>query len=404
MFDLDKWQEIFETIQKNKLRTLATAFGVFWGILMLVMLLGAGQGLQNGVKHSMLLDATNSIWFFTWKTSIPYKGFPPGRYLEFNEEDLQTIEDNIEGIDVMSPENVMFGNFTTSYQGKSTRVGVFGAEEDYFDVKVTMKFVQGRRLNIQDDIAGRKVCIIGSVVRDALFEPKEDPIGAYINVKGVFFKCVGVYEFQGYGRDQAERVHIPFSTFQRTFNPDKSVSLFTVTTQAGVSGKGLEERILRLLAQRHNVHPDDNQAFWTHNQEDEHRSILMLFLGIKTFIWTVGVLTLVAGIVGVSNIMIIVVKERTKEIGIRKAVGATPWSIVSLILQESILITTVAGYFGLVIAVLLLETLPDFLDAPSRINSKLFSAASTRCLLRLKANTNWLYSKSEITFSWYSSF
>ncbi len=355
MFDLDKWQEIFSTIRQNKLRTLATAFSIFWGILMLVMLLGAGQGLQNGVQRSMLLDATNSIWFFTARTSMPYKGMPPGRRLQFTEDDLAVIEKNIDGIEIMSPENFLFGNFLVSHGKKGGSFGIFGAEQDYFAIKVTQKYTAGRKLNIMDDINARKICVIGSRVAEVLFEPGEDPIGKYLNVRGVHFRVAGVYRFEGFDLQQAERIYIPFSTFQRTFNTKRSVNLFAVTTQSGVPGKELEDRILKLLAQRHVVHPEDNRAFWTHNQEDQHRSVLNLFLGIKTFVWFVGIGTLLAGIVGISNIMIIVVKERTREIGVRKAVGATPWSIVSLIMQESVLITAVAGYAGLVAGVGLLE-------------------------------------------------
>lgn len=355
MFDIDKWQEIFSTIQKNKLRTLATAFSVFWGILTLVMLLGAGQGLQNGVQRSMQQDATNSIWFFTWRTSIPFKGMPPGRNLQFTEEDLKSIEENIDGIEIISPENGS-GNFNVKRGNKNAPFRIFGAEEDFFAITVTQKYIAGRKLNRIDDIQARKICVIGDRVAEVLFEPDEDPIGKYININDLFFKVVGSYRFEGYSINwESERIYIPFTTFQRTFNSNRSVDAFAVTTKEGVRGKDLEKRILKLLAQRHVVHPDDNQAFWTHNQEEEHRSLMNLFLGIKTFLWFVGIGTLIAGIVGISNIMIIVVKERTREIGIRKAVGATPWSIVSLIIQESIMITAVAGYTGLVVGVGLLE-------------------------------------------------
>ncbi len=357
MFDLDKWQEIFSTIRKNKLRTAATAFSVFWGILMLVTLLGAGQGLQNGVQQRMLLDATNSIWFFTGSTTMPYKGMPPGRPLQFSEADLKAIEENIDGIEVMSPENFLFGNFMVRHGKKGASFGIFGAEQDYFVIKVTQKYIAGRKLNWMDDVSARKICVIGDRVAEVLFEPDEDPVGKYIDIRGSHFRVVGVYRFEGFDIQQSQRIYIPFSTFQRSFNTDKSVNLFAVTTADGVPGKALENRIIKLLRQRHLVHPEDNRAFWTHNQEDQHRSILNLFIGIKSFVWFVGLGTLLAGIVGISNIMIIVVKERTREIGIRKAVGATPRSIVSLILQESVLITAVAGYSGLVVGVALLEGL-----------------------------------------------
>lgn len=357
MFDLDRWQEIFSTILKNKFRTIATAFGVFWGILMLVLLLGAGQGLQNGVTSSMILDATNSIWIFTGRTTLPYKGMSPGRRLKFTEDDLAMIRQQIDGVELMSPENQLQGDFQITFQGNSGSFQVYGTDKDYFKIKIYQEYLAGRRLNLNDNIEARKVCVIGDRVAEVLFSEDEDPIGKYISIKDVNFKVVGLFHDEGWGGQFSERVYIPFLAFQRSFNPDKSVTLFAVTTKEGVSGKGLEKEIMSLLAQRHTVHPDDNQAFWSHNQEEQYTSIMNLFLGIKSFVWLVGMGTLFAGIVGVSNIMIIVVKERTKEIGIRKAIGATPWSIISMILWESVAITSIAGYMGLFFGVLLLEAL-----------------------------------------------
>lgn len=357
MFDLDKWQEIFSIIRKHKMRTMATAFGVFWGILMLIILLGAGQGLQNGVMKDMVLDATNSIWFFTGRTSLPYNGMQPGRRLEFSEEDLKAVEDHIEGVEFIAPENWLMGDFNIIRGNKSAPFMVLGAGKDYFNIKVHQQYLAGRKLNFNDNLASRKVCVIGDRVSEVLFEKGEDPIGQYINIKGVLVKVVGLFHDEGWGGRFSERIYTPFSTFQQTFNPGKSVRLFAVTTQKGVSGKDLEQRVLTLLKQRHTVAPEDNQAFWTHNQEDSFQQMNNLFLGIKSFIWLVGIGTLIAGIVGISNIMIIVVKERTREIGVRKAMGATPNSIVGLILQESILITSIAGYLGVLVGVGVLEGL-----------------------------------------------
>ncbi len=363
MFELDKWQEIFEAIRKNKMRTFATAFGVFWGILMLILLLGAGQGLQNGVQRSMLLDAINSIWIIPTKTSMSYQGMPSGREHLFVEEDLTSVHDNTEGIEFMSPENWLQGNYVVKYNNRSSSFGVYGASSDYFDIKVTQKTIAGRSLNRLDDIENRKVCLIGNRVVEALFKEGEGAVGQYLDIKGVMFKVVGVFKFEASSMDQAQRIYIPFSTFQQVFNPERSVTLFAVTTAPGKSGSELEDDIVSLLKKRQTIHPDDDQAFWVHNQEEQHKSVLELFMGIRIFIWLVGLGTLAAGIVGVSNIMIIVVKERTKEIGIRKAIGATPKSIVGLILQESIFITAVAGYLGLFMGVVLLESVNYALEA-----------------------------------------
>ena len=363
MFELDKWQEIFEAIRKNKMRTFATAFGVFWGILMLILLLGAGQGLQNGVQRSMLLDAINSIWIIPTRTSMSYQGMPSGREHLFVEEDLTSVHDNTEGIEFMSPENWLQGNYVVKYNNRSSSFGVYGASSDYFDIKVTQKTIAGRSLNRLDDIENRKVCLIGNRVVEALFKEGEGAVGQYLDIKGVMFKVVGVFKFEASSMDQAQRIYIPFSTFQQVFNPERSVTLFAVTTAPGKSGSELEDDIVSLLKKRQTIHPDDDQAFWVHNQEEQHKSVLELFMGIRIFIWLVGLGTLAAGIVGVSNIMIIVVKERTKEIGIRKAIGATPKSIVGLILQESIFITAVAGYPGLFLGVVLLESVNYALEA-----------------------------------------
>lgn len=347
MFDRDHWQELLDTIRRNKWRTLATAFGVFWGILMLVLLMGAGQGLQNGVVSNMILDATNSIWFFTDRTSIPYKGLSPGRELEFTEDDLNFIRDEVAGVEYIAAENWLRGNFNIIHKQKSSPFMVLGVGKDYFNIKIYQKYTAGRKLNTLDNHQDRKVCVVGDRVVEVLFEDGQDPIGADILIKGVSFKIVGVFQDEGWGGRFSERIYIPFGTFQQTFNPDRHVRLFAVTTEAGQSGVELEQKILGLLKERHLVHPDDNQAFWTHNQEENYKSVMGLFFGIKTFIWLVGIGTLLAGIVGVSNIMLIVVRERTREIGVRKALGATPGSIVGMIVFEAILITAVAGYFGL---------------------------------------------------------
>ena len=356
MFSLDQWQEILQAIRANKVRTFATAFGVFWGILMLILLLGAGQGLQNGVQQSMLLDAINSIWIIPARTSMAYQGMPAGRQHVFVEEDLESVSENVSGIELMSPENQLQGQFEVKYKNRAVSFPVFGADSEYFGIKVTQKVVNGRTFNPLDDKESRKVALIGSRVAEVIFPEGVDPVGEYLQIRDVIFRVVGVFEFESAaGMDQAQRIYIPFTTFQTIFNPDRDVTLFAVTTAEGRSGKTLENDIIKFVKQRQSVHPDDNQAYFVHNQEEQYRDIENLFFAIKTFIWMVGLGTLTAGIVGVSNIMIIIVKERTREIGVRKALGATPASVVGMILQESIFITLVAGYLGLFLGVVLLE-------------------------------------------------
>ena len=358
MFSLDQWYEIMQAIRANKVRTFATAFGVFWGILMLILLLGAGQGLQNGVQQTMLLDAINSIWIVPARTSMAYQGMPAGREHLFIEEDLESVSENISGIDLMSPENRLMGDFDVRYGNRATSFEVFGADSEYFGIKETQKIASGRTFNRLDDEESRKVALIGNRVAEIVFPDDVDPIGEYLQIKDVMFRVVGVFNFESSaGMDQAQRIYIPFTTFQTIFNPDRKVTLFAVTTAEGRSGKALEDDIIKFVKQRQSVHPDDNQAYFVHNQEEQHRSVSNLFLAIKIFIWMVGMGTLTAGIVGVSNIMIIIVKERTREIGVRKALGATPASVVGMILQESIFITLVAGYLGLFLGIVLLESI-----------------------------------------------
>jgi len=364
MFSLDQWQEIMQAIRANKVRTFATAFGVFWGILMLILLLGAGQGLQNGVQQTILLDAINSIWFIPARTTMAYEGMPPGREHPFVEEDLESVSENVPGIDLMSPENRLMGDFDVKYGNRASSFEVFGADSEYFGIKVTQTVASGRSFNRLDDEESRKVALIGSRVADVVFPEGVDPIGEYLQIKEVMFRVVGVFNFESSAfMDQAQRIYIPFSTFQTIFNPNRQVTLFAVTTAKGRSGKALEEDIIKFVKQRQSVHPDDNQAYFVHNQEEQHRNVENLFLAIKIFIWMVGMGTLTAGIVGVSNIMIIIVRERTREIGVRKALGATPASVVGMILQESVFITLVAGYLGLFLGIVLLESINQALVA-----------------------------------------
>ncbi|MEM1218531.1 MAG: ABC transporter permease [Bacteroidota bacterium] len=362
MFDQDKWQEIFSTIRRNKWRTIATAFGVFWGILMLVLLLGAGQGLQNGVIKAMILDATNSIWFIPDRTALPYRGHPPGRRIEFNESIMATVREQVEGVEYISAENWLFGNFNIVHGQKSSPFMTLGVGDEYFNIKIYQRYIKGRKLNALDMLQGRKVCVIGERVMEVLFDPEEDPIGKQINIKGVSFTVVGVFQDDGNNGRFSERIYVPLSIFQRIYNPDRSIRLFAVTTKEGYVGTEVEAEVKAVIYDQYAIHPDDNQAMFTHNQEEGYRQVMGLFFGIKTFVWIVGIGTLLAGIVGVSNIMLIIVKERTREIGVRKALGATPRSIVSMIVQEAILITGVAGYFGLLVGIALIFGLNSVME------------------------------------------
>jgi putative ABC transport system permease protein len=346
MFDLDKWQEILGTMQKNKLRTFLTAFGVFWGIFMLVLLLGAGKGLENGVYNRFGAGAKNSIFVWTGKTALAHKGMSPGREIKMTNEDLASVNREVNNIQLLSPRNRVFGEYTINYKTKNGSYQVFGAEPGFLILNGEIPF-KGRLLNEIDEREKRKVVVLGDQVSKVLFG-EADPVGEYVNIKGIHFKVVGTFKLKGNNSSRREeRAYIPFSTLQAAFNQPNQVQMMALAAEPGVSAKEMEDRLRNLLAERHKFSTEDKMAIGVQNTEAEFLKVMGLFNGIKIFVWIVGIGTLIAGIVGVSNIMLIIVKERTREIGVRKALGATPFSIVSLILQESVVITAFSGYLGL---------------------------------------------------------
>ncbi|EJF10328.1 ABC transporter permease [Pontibacter sp. BAB1700] len=346
MFDLDKWQEILGTMQKNKLRTFLTAFGVFWGIFMLVLLLGAGKGLENGVYNRFGAGAKNSIYLWTGKTALAHKGMSPGREIKLTNQDIASVHRDVDNVQILSPRNRVLGEFTINYKTKNGSYQVFGAEPGFLKINGEIPF-RGRLLNEIDEREKRKVVVIGDQVSKVLFG-EGDPVGEYVNIKGIHFKVVGTFKMRGNNSSRREeRAYIPFSTLQAAFNQPNQVQMMALVAEPGVSAKDMEGRLRNLLAERHKFSSEDKMAIGVENTEAEFLKVMGLFNGIKIFVWIVGIGTLIAGIVGVSNIMLIIVKERTREIGVRKALGATPFSIVSLILQESVVITAFSGYLGL---------------------------------------------------------
>jgi len=361
MFDLDKWQEIFATMQKNKLRTFLTAFGVFWGIFMLVLLLGAGKGMQNGIEAEFGRFAVNSLWVWSGKTSVPYGGLKPGREISFRDEDLSELARQVEGVQLMSPRNWLQGEFTLSHKNKNGSFSVMGVGPDYFGIDI-INLVNGRVFNQNDARDARKVVVLGYRAKEVLFGDKE-VIGEYINIKGGFFKVIGYFRKEGNNGRFEERVFIPYATYQVIFNPAREVQAIALTAQPGVEVQQIENQVKGILAKRHRFDAKDEQAINLDNNEEEWKRFQGLFSAIKIFVSVIGVFTLIAGAVGVSNIMLIIVKERTKEIGIRKAIGATPWSIVSQILLESIFITSFSGYLGLLAGVGLLDGVSRLIES-----------------------------------------
>jgi putative ABC transport system permease protein len=351
---LDGLQEIAFTLRQNKLRTLLTAFGVFWGVFMLVLLLGFGRGMQHGVMDNFGSDVLDFIIVFSGDTSVAYHGMGLGRRIQLDETDVQAISRQIRGVRLISAERSL-GSGTITYQGKNSNADIRGIPDEYFRIKEDIPFNFGRRVDPLDVNEIRKVAVVGTTVAERLFPKGTDPTGKDIRVKDVVMKVVGVfYDKSNQGRN-SERVFIPQTSYQKIFGGGNNINAIWLRPEAGTDGIELEKKVLELVKRRHGVSPEDKRGVDSFNMAVPATNINRLFIGINIFIWFVGMGTLTAGIVGISNIMIITVKERTREIGVRKALGATPFSIIGTLLLESTLVTSVAGYVGLVLGVGLLE-------------------------------------------------
>lgn len=360
MFDLDKWQEIWLTMMQHKLRTALTAFGVFWGIFMLVILLGAGNGLRNGAMQNFDI-AKNAVFVWTMETTVPFEGFDAGRSIQLNNEDLAALR-RLDEVDIIAPRlqvgNRFSGQALPIVRGdKSVAFAIMGDFPEFLEIKPYI-LEQGRFLNRIDMQGSRKVAVIGKRVRDELFDPEEDAIGDYVRIGGVPFQVVGVFDTRVMGEqaiNELQTVHIPLSTAQRTFNLANRIDWFGFIPAAGATPTETEDAVKEVFRSRHHISPEDRQALQSFNVEREFREMQSIFTGIAGFSWFVAIGTIIAGMVGVANIMMIIVKERTREIGIRKSVGAKPLSIVGMIILEALVISGVAGYVGLVSGVLLIE-------------------------------------------------
>lgn len=351
---LDGLQEILYTLRQNKLRTLLTAFGVFWGIFMLILLLGFGRGMQNGIMEDFGSDVLDFIMVWSNDTSVSYRGMGLGRKIQLDQADVRAITQQISGIRVISASSTTY-NGTVTFQGKNSTAAINGIPDEYFKVKEDIPFLFGRKTNPFDVEETRKVVVIGTAVVDRLFAKGVDPVGKEVRVKDVVMKVTGVFHDKSNRGRNSESVFMPSTTYQKIFGSGERIDVIWVRPAPGVDGFELEKRVVELVKRRHDVAPQDNRGVQSFNMALPAKNINGLFAGITAFIWFVGLGTLAAGIVGISNIMIITVKERTREIGIRKALGATPFAIVSTLLLESALVTSIAGYVGLVFGVALLE-------------------------------------------------
>lgn len=362
MFDLDLWKEVTSALRQNRMRSFMTAFGVFWGILMLVLMSGAGRALENGVLDGVRAFATNSAFFWTERTSVPYSGYQRGRRWEYDNQDIEYIRQNVSEVEYLSPR--LFGwqqNGDNTVRGERTGAfNIYGDYPDYFKIDGWTP-IKGRLMNEIDVLEKRKVCVIGERVVEVMFDKDEDPIGQYLRISGVYFQVVGVIHPEtriniGGGKKE-ETIIMPFTTMQTAYNYGNVIHFFSVTAKKGHSVSDLQEKLKTILKERHKIAPDDLQAVGSFNIEAEFVKFSALFTGIQVLTWIVGIGTLFAGIIGVSNIMLVIIKERTQEIGIQRAIGATPAKIITHIVAESVFLTVIAGYVGLSLGVGFLQLL-----------------------------------------------
>ena len=374
VLDIDNWREITATLRKNKLRTVLTGLGVFLGIVILLLMIGFGRSLERGVKRRMAGFATNAVFVWGQRTTKPYDGLPVGRPIEYDTRDSEALA-RLPGVLHLAPRNQSAGFNSGSNVRYGAKTGSFQVSGDFpaFQYVQTPVIRAGRFLNQRDIDERRKIAVIGEGVVEQLYEGN-DPIGTYLEANGVYFQVVGVFGSMQTGQN-ADRIlntiHIPFTTFEQAFNQGDRVGFFAIVGRPGVDGSDLEAQITATLKQRHKVAPDDDNAIGSWNTSKEFGKMNMLFFLINVVMWTAGTMCLLAGVVGVSNIMLISVRERTKEIGVRKALGATPANVVRMIVSEATVLTVLFGYLGVAAGIALLELvgrilekLPDLPFAP----------------------------------------
>jgi putative ABC transport system permease protein len=362
IFDLNQFQEIYSTIRANKLRAFLTGFSVAWGIFMLILLLGSGTGIENGVKKEFKGIATNGIWVHQGQTSMAHKGMPPGRHIKFDNSDYEEIRTSIEGVEHITARFYLWNNNRVTYKKEYGDFNIIACHPAHKYLRKT-SIDRGRLINRTDTLESRKVAVIGTLVKDRLFKNKT-AIGEYIQINGVSFKVVGIFSDEG-SEYFVRVIYLPISTAQSIFGDGNRIHaiMFTTGEASLVQNEKMQQDVRKKMAARHQFNSKDPKALRIWSSAREYQKLMKLFKSIRFFIWLIGIGTIFAGIVGISNIMLIAVKERTKEIGIRKALGATPRSIIGLILAESVLVTLVSGYIGLVTGVVLIELVAENLPA-----------------------------------------
>ena len=358
MFDLDNWQEIWATITRNKLRSFLTGFGVFWGIFMLILLIGAGNSLQGGIYKNFEGFASNSCFFWTGRTSEAYKGYRKGRWWSMNVRDIELIRRKAASVEYISPMLFIGGGDKNAVRGqKSGTYDVRGVLPEHFMIE-GQHIISGRLFNDLDQNGKRKVCIIGKEVYETLFQPGEVAEGQYLRVNGIYFQVIGVIRPKSrasIGGDVEQSIFLPFSTTQVAFNQGQNIWFMACTAKPGYPASMVEEEVKAIVKAAHDISPTDEKAMGSVNVEKQFMIFQNLFLGIDFLIWIVGLGALFSGIIGISNIMLVTVRERTREIGVRRAIGAKPLAIMIQILSESFVLTAIAGFCGFLFGVSILE-------------------------------------------------
>ncbi|WP_343696730.1 ABC transporter permease [Flavobacterium sp.] len=381
MFKKDNWDEILQALTANPFRTILTAFGVFWGIFILVILLAAGNGLENGIKKGFDGIATNTMFMWSQTTSKAYKGLPKTRRYDFRNSDVAALKAALPDLLYVSPRNQL-GDFNgTNNVVRGTKTSAFTIYGDYPELikQQPMDIIQGRFINQQDIQDKRKVAIIGKGVISELYGKEEEAVGTYIKINGINFMVVGVYKSKqqgGNAEQEQKNIFIPFTTFQQAFNYGDKVGWMALTAKDETSITDLKPKILEIIKSLHSINPADDRAVGNFDLYEQFNKVQSLFNILKIIAYFVGTLVLISGVIGISNIMLIVVKERTKEIGIRRALGATPGAIRSQILTESIFLTIISGMFGIAVATGIIALLNLALDSMPPGNDTMFANPS----------------------------
>lgn len=360
IFDRDTWQEIFGSIQKNKVRTIITVIGVLWGIFIYITLSGSANGLDNGFEREFENIAMNSMFVWAQSTSIPYGGFKTGRNPQLKLKDAQTLRNNIPEIQFIAPRNVrgVFDGTSGSQIVRGTKSGtynIYGDFPEYTKIATKKIYDNGRFINQSDIDNARKVCVIGERTQKELFEEDEEPVGKFVRINDIYFQVIGVHKYiQGGGFESDGDVFIPFTTFKRLYNTGENVEWFTIAAYDDADVVQVEKDVKQTLKRIHRVSPKDERAFGSFNLGEVFNRIMGFARGMTFLSLVVGIATIIAGVIGIGNILLISVKERTKELGVRRALGATPSEVRMQIILESVFLTVIAGIFGIVLGAFVL--------------------------------------------------